>query len=157
MNFNIYVCVLVGGRKQVVINCQKWQELLLNFFAFNNFVFISRLNSKMQSLYYFLNAKQKHEILEIYLKEIINIYDDLIKNTELQDSIDYNNEEVILNFKKIKKSYEEKLIETNETSNLFHELCQEVCEHNYIIDLIDITLDNSKTIEYCQICGNTKE
>ena len=107
------------------------------------------------SVDYFLNAKQKHEILETYLKEIINIYDDLIKNTEFQDSIDYNTEEVIISLKKIKKSYEENLIETNETINLFHELCQEVCEHKYIIDLIDISPDKSTTIEYCVICGYT--
>ena len=111
------------------------------------------------SIDYFLNAKQKHENLEIYLKKIINIYDDLIKKTENQDSIDieYSAEEVIIILKKIKKSYEEKLIETSETTNLFHELCHEVCEHKYIIDLIDISPDKSMTIEYCEICGYTKK
>jgi len=29
-------------------------------------------------------------------------------------------------------------------------------EHKYIIDLIDISPDKSNTIEYCQICGYTK-
>ena len=115
------------------------------------------------SVDYFLNSKQKHEILEIYLNEIVNIYDDLIKKTELQQKCIYYDEEDNFFLKKIKKTYEEKLknykeqlSETIESYKIFEELSQEICQHKYIIDLIDISPDKSTTIEYCEICGHTK-
>ena len=116
------------------------------------------------SIDYFLNSKQKHEILEIYFNEILNIYDDLIKNTELQqNNIDYNEEDSFF-LNKIKQVYEERLKnykqqlnETIESCKMFEELSQEVCEHKYIVDLIDLSLDKSTTIEYCEICGHIKK
>lgn len=116
------------------------------------------------SIDYFLNSKQKHEILEIYFNEILNIYTDLIKNTELQQNNIYYNEEDNDFLKKIKQMYEEQLKnykqqlnETIETCKIFEDLSQELCEHKYIVDLIDISPDKSTTIEYCEICGYTKK
>lgn len=36
-----------------------------------------------------------------------------------------------------------------------HKYLHKNCNHNIVMDLIDIDPDRSKTISYCTICGNT--
>lgn len=107
---------------------------------------------------YFLFAKDKHEAICLYLNLIINIYDDLINETKLQNPNEglYNKDEDIKLFERIKQDYEDHLHQTTHFYKTIQELTNAWCKHEYIIDLIDITLDKSVSIEYCQICGHTK-
>ena len=111
------------------------------------------------SIDYFLFSKEKHVIINIYLKEIIDTYDALIQETKTQilnDNI-YNKEEDIELFAQIKQKYEIFLKQNNTFCKSLKEISQKLCVHKYIIDLIDITPDRSSVIEYCEICGHTKE
>jgi len=111
------------------------------------------------SVDYFLFAKEKHELISIYLEEIIHTYDGLItltKNqTENQDV--YNKNDDARLYTNINTMYREHLRKTKFFIKSLNRLASSVCKHNYIDDLIDITPDKSKYIQYCQICGFTKK
>ena len=110
------------------------------------------------SVDYFLHCKDKQEVVKAYLTEIIHIYQDLIETAETQTTQDgYNKVEDINLFTIIKETYLEDLNETNAFCKALEKISQKICQHNYIIDLIDITPDRSSQIEYCQTCGHTKE
>jgi hypothetical protein len=111
------------------------------------------------SVDYFLYVKEKHELLSIYLEEIIHIYDGLITLTKNQrENQDlYNKDDDTRLYTNINTIYREHLRKTNFFIKSLKKLASSVCEHKYVEDLIDITPDKSKCIQYCQFCGFTKE
>ena len=111
------------------------------------------------SVDYFLFSKKKHEIINNNLKEIISIYDELIEITKLQteNHETYDKEEDIKLYEEFKDEYENHLTLTTHISKTLADISCSMCNHNYILDLIDVTPDKSMMIEYCQNCGHTKQ
>jgi hypothetical protein len=91
---------------------------------------------------YFLFLKKKYLNISNYLTEIINSYE------ELSTYNDY----FLLQYKKYKNELSEikYLIDRVNIS-----ICK-LCEHQFVEDIIDLTPDSSRNIEYCKICECTK-
>jgi hypothetical protein len=111
------------------------------------------------SIQFFLHSKDKHIMICNYLEEIINIYDELIVQTKEQPTNEdiYDKDDDIQLLEEIKKQYEKKLVETNYSCDSLKVYSQTLCNHEFILDLIDVTPDRSQVIEYCHICEFVKE
>jgi hypothetical protein len=112
------------------------------------------------SVYYFLYLSNKHKLIRNYLEGIIDVYDDIITETKIQDNssnvVLFNKEEKLNAFENIKQQCKTHLNQANLHCETLKQQSFEVCEHRYITDLIDITPDKSTHIEYCTVCGHTK-
>ena len=88
---------------------------------------------------HFLNMKE--ETINYLIDSALNVNEDYLQYnkdvTEINDILNQNDENIrqliLLNMKIRKK-------------------LTTLCKHEWVIDLIDIDLDRSKTIEYCKIC-----
>lgn len=105
------------------------------------------------SVDYFLFLKNKYEKINIYQKEICDIYNAIVEvsiNEKNNNSCDE-----VKNFKELfilKSECEQKVKQTEYFIKYVTERLKESCKHCFIKDLIDITPDKSKEIEYCEIC-----
>jgi len=118
------------------------------------------------SLNYYLSYKEKcHEIF-LYNEEIVNIYDKLLNESfEYIDSIkneDENKQEIeiiirdmqVLQMKKTIHDYEIKRLVSLKKYLKIH--IQNICQHEFCEDEIDITPERSQKITYCVNCEYTK-
>jgi hypothetical protein len=88
---------------------------------------------------HFLNMKE--ETINYLIDTALNVNEDYLQYnkdvTEINDLLNQNDENIrqllLLNMKIRKK-------------------LTTLCNHEWVIDLIDLDLDRSKTIEYCKIC-----
>ena len=111
------------------------------------------------SVEYFLYVKEQHNLISSYVKEIVSIYDEIINKTneEVENDEIYSKEDDIQLFKELKNNYESQLEQSNYFCESLKNAVHSLCKHEYIMDLIDITPEKTQVIEYCQICGFTKE
>lgn len=108
---------------------------------------------------YFLFLEKEYKKISLHLDEIIASYEGLIVYTTKQqnktNTFEVNEMVDTLNFK-----HHQYLLQKN---RLLHSLnnCREnmnnICHHNYITDLIDLSPERSEIIQYCTLCGNTKK
>ena len=110
------------------------------------------------SINYFLYSKSQHEIVNMHLKEIIDIYEKLIENlkTNFKKEEVFNKKEEIKLYETIRDKYEQELIENMQYCDTLKDLSYATCKHNYVTDMIDVSPDKSEYIEYCDICLHTK-
>ena len=110
------------------------------------------------SLQYFLYSKQKYEIINAHLNEIIQTFEEMIEyiKTNVEEDVTFNKKEEIKICETYKFMYEQQLSENTYHCKILPEVLQSFCNHNYIKDLIDLTPDKSQTIEYCSICLSQK-
>ena len=116
------------------------------------------------NLDYLLKMKNENDYTIAYLKEI-NINYAKMKEETILNLIDTSlnvNEDVL--------QYNKHITEINANLNQQDEHLKQliflnekirtklmsICNHDWIIDSIDIDPDRSKTIEYCKICQTTK-
>lgn len=92
---------------------------------------------------YFLFLKNKYVNILSYLTEIVISYEEMSL---------YNND-FLLQYNKYKNELSEIKHLINNLNNL---ICTQ-CLHIFVEDIIDITMDRSQKIEYCQICEFTKD
>jgi hypothetical protein len=110
------------------------------------------------SVEYFLFIKEKHESISAYLNEIIKMYDECIQYVEnSEETFFYDKEENVQTFQDLKTRYISHLEKTQNFCKTFNQISHKICNHQFVTDLIDISPDRSQTIEYCSICGYTKE
>jgi hypothetical protein len=93
---------------------------------------------------FFLLYKKNYEKIIDNLDSIIDSFNNIIEINEIPDSI--------LNSKIHKNFFIEKKCEISYLKKACNKYIYANCKHDFIIDLIDITPDYSKTIKYCQIC-----
>ena len=106
------------------------------------------------SLDYYLFCKDKYELIRINLDEIIEQYE-LILDITTAEELEYEDYEIFKpKYNKIFFIREREKI--NKLINECNKKIQELCQHNFIDDLIDITPDKSKYIRYCSFCELTK-
>lgn len=107
------------------------------------------------SVEYYLLCKQKFKNIIENLNEIIKIYENIFSYTKELDTI--NAEYYLDNFN---------LIETIEQLNIkinyakcCKEYCnqkaQQMCNHEFVTDMIDIHPERSQNITFCKICEYT--
>lgn len=105
---------------------------------------------------YFLSSKKIYENILNDLNNIVNNYDVLLTKYVSEygcfhQEIDLyfsNNLQTIKTLVDYKKSITEQL-------RICNEKMQSLCEHKFVDDSIDITLDKSQNIRYCEICEYT--
>jgi arginine decarboxylase-like protein len=102
----------------------------------------------MEKLDYFLFLKKKYKDILNNLKEIDKTYFDIIVSDKTKGRY---LEHEITSKNKCKK-------QINDVEYYIQRIEKEInnlCEHNYIEDDIDITPDISQKIKYCSICEHT--
>ena len=111
------------------------------------------------SIEYYLFCRKKYEDIINNLLDIINAHTSMI---ELLDD-DYDNGNVSDDTKDeyyLQKQnimiFEDNLQKTMRLKKDCNLKINCLCEHEFIDDVIDITLDESKHISYCVVCGYTK-
>jgi capsular polysaccharide biosynthesis protein len=110
------------------------------------------------SVDYFLFLKNKYESINKYQQEIFNTYTAIV-----EVSINENKQNSSLHIEDIKElsgyknEYGEKIRQTNYFIKCIQQKLKESCVHSFVKDLIDITPDKSKEIEYCEICECDRE
>ena len=109
------------------------------------------------SVDYFLYAKKQKESILSHLKEIKEIYNELIEVTNSQDQTVYDKDKDVELFENLRNMYIKNIEETQNMYNLLTDIGCELCQHNFVQDTIDIDPDRSKVITYCTICEYTKE
>jgi hypothetical protein len=112
------------------------------------------------SLNYLLSSKKMYENILNNLNNIMENYENMLSNCVEQYGCFH--EEIDLYFMNNKQNIQKiNELKMNISENLF--LCEKqlqqmqlLCEHKFVNDSIDITLDNSKNIRYCEICEFTE-
>jgi len=95
---------------------------------------------------YFLSSKKKLQKILSYLNEIKLTYCE-IRDDDIND--EYITEQI--------NDSEKKINQLEFTIEQLSRIIFSNCEHTFVEDVIDITLDRSQNITYCTICEYTKE
>jgi len=105
------------------------------------------------SLHYFLSCKRNYINIIQKLEYIIETLDDVNYMTicEFQDNYDK-----IMNSKNNKSFFTEKIKHFQDLINNCNNELDQLCCHNFIDDVIDLTPERSQSITYCTICEYTK-
>lgn len=99
---------------------------------------------------YFLFLKKKYEQILYNLNEIDRLYEEIITSDEtVNEDVEY---EIIS-----QKENQNKINHIKKSVEFINQQIIQLCNHNFVEDLIDISPENSQTITYCTICQYTKE
>lgn len=108
------------------------------------------------NIIYYLSLKKSYVNIKNNLENIIYSYNEIIyysssnSDTSVNTNVNFQINDDLNNYKK-------KLNDINLKIKIINNLLYITCNHNFVEDLIDITLDNSKTITYCTICECNKK
>jgi hypothetical protein len=108
------------------------------------------------SIIYYLSLKKSYETIKNNLENIIDTYNEIMynsssnKNSTVNPNVNFEINDDLNHYKK-------KLNDINFKIKIVNNFLYITCEHNFIEDAIDITLDNSKNITYCSICECNKK
>ena len=93
---------------------------------------------------FFLLCRKKYDKIIENLDIIIESFQDIIELHEQSNSV--LNSEINKNYF-LEKKYEINYLKEECDKYIFNN-----CQHDFVIDLIDINEDISKTVRYCKIC-----
>lgn len=113
---------------------------------------------------YLLKIKPENDYITAYLKEIKTVYKNMKEETVfhlINTSLNVNEEYLqydkhITEIDALLNQQNDHLIKLILLNKIINYKIIDICNHEWIIDLIDIDPDKSKTIEYCKNCGLTK-
>jgi hypothetical protein len=108
------------------------------------------------SLEYYLYCRKEYDNIISYIDAIIDKYD-LINDITLTETNLDNNYCQIFKPEHNKYFFIEKQKHIKELKKICNEKIQELCNHDYVDDLIDVTPDKSIYIRYCKICEYTEK
>jgi len=110
------------------------------------------------SLDYYLYCRISYDNILKKLDTIIYLCEDINEATLFEKKIEkIENESIdVFNNENNKHFFIQKKTHIEHLRKICNEKVLELCSHNFIEDLIDITPDRSETIRYCDICGYTK-
>lgn len=101
---------------------------------------------------YFLLMIKKYDIILYNINSILEVLDETSFLTK-----QYTNDEKqfldIFNFEINKSYFMERQNHILELKNLCEKYLEKLCNHDFILDTIDITPEKSKTISYCKFCS----
>jgi hypothetical protein len=109
------------------------------------------------SIEYYLFCSVKYQCILDYLNGIDDFYYDIINVTQDSKNILKETYDEIF-FMECNNTQSINMIKKNviELKNICDKKILEMCHHEFIDDIIDITPEKSKYITYCEICGFTK-
>lgn len=109
------------------------------------------------NLSFFIELKKKNIKLMKQLEEDILLYHEIM--CHIGDNCDYNyvTVDLINYYNKLSENCSEKINEINNIVKGINNDIQRLCDHEFVIDTIDIDPEKSKTVCYCSICEYTKE
>jgi hypothetical protein len=108
------------------------------------------------SLEYYMFCKEKYEFIIKYLDGIDDLYNDIIiKTCNEEPLIEEQYFKIFLSDRSL-TSLNKKIENIKALKQICDEKIFELCEHEFIDDMIDITPDRSERIIYCGCCGYTK-
>lgn len=109
------------------------------------------------SVDFLLQSKYKYKQIEYHINEILHLYNEFIELVENDDSVNPECKIVIINKLENDEYKYQSTKEELQVLTVFSENeLKTICNHNYVKDLIDITPDLSREIEYCTLCEHTK-
>ena len=104
---------------------------------------------------FLLTLLKKYNTILTHLREIVDVYDEIIGNTELLHSDVFSQTDSVQIVEQ-KKYYLTKIKHITQTiKNVTHDI-HENCIHEFVNDSIDIDCERSQNIIYCTICDYTK-
>jgi hypothetical protein len=110
------------------------------------------------SLNYFLLCKKLTEDNLLYFDGLIanynKMYTELLKHYECMS--DCNEGKHYKNILRLLQEYNDKKKEQQELIELYKDRIYNLCEHNFIDDVIEVMLERSQNITYCTICESNK-
>jgi hypothetical protein len=119
------------------------------------------------SLEYYINLKNMYQQVINNLDDIINNYYNLLKISQNAITQNFTEDIRFTNINNILNEcifFEKKIF--NYTQERKYIICKkeecekyiyELCEHEFVVDFIDIGLEKTKNITYCKICEYTKK
>jgi len=112
-------------------------------------------NINNMSLDYYLYCRKEYDDIIDYLIEIINKYDLICDNTISEFELEKEYYE-IFNTEHNKNFFIDRLNHITHLRKICHKKVLELCNHEFVDDIIDISPDKSKCISYCKVCEYTK-
>ena len=109
------------------------------------------------SIDFFLQQKSICKQIEFHVTEIINLYEEFIDLMKQEEILE--NKAKLQNVSYLNQARHEYCNKQKELIFLkqhIDNMLKTHCNHEYEKDLIDITPDTSREIEYCTLCGHTK-
>jgi hypothetical protein len=109
------------------------------------------------SIFFNIEMKKKNENLIKQLEETVSSYNEIM--SYINENCDYNYHTVdLINFyNNLCVECEQQIIVLKNIQKQNDKNIYEQCEHNFIMDIIDINPEKDLTICYCTICELTKE
>lgn len=108
------------------------------------------------SLEYYLYCRKEYSDIIIYINEIINKYEMISDVTTSENNLEETQYELF-------KPEQNKIFFIDRLRHIKHlkKICdwkiQDLCKHDFVDDVIDISPDESKHITYCKICEYIKD
>ena len=108
-------------------------------------------------IFFIIEMKKKNENLIKQLEETIESYNEIM--SFINEKCDYNYLSIdLINFyNNLCVECEQQLTILKNMKKLNDKNIYENCEHNFVMDIIDINPEKEQTIYYCTICELTKE
>jgi hypothetical protein len=108
-------------------------------------------------IFFIIEMKKKNENLIKQLEETIASYNEIM--SFINEKCDYNYLSIdLINFyNNLCVECEQQLTILKNMKKLNDKNIYENCEHNFVMDIIDINPEKEQTICYCTICELTKE
>jgi len=103
-----------------------------------------------------IEMKIKHEILIKQLEETVFLYNEIMSSINENCVYNYSMVDLINFYNNLSAECEEQIRLIKNASELNKNKIYELCDHDFITDIIDIDPEKTKTICYCTICELSK-
>ena len=108
------------------------------------------------SLEYYLLCRNNYENIILNLRDIIENYDDIFLHTAALNIDECENIIDLHQHNAYKEEFKSKLKYVKSLRLMCELKIQNLCNHEFVEDAIDITPERSQNITYCKICEYTK-
>lgn len=107
------------------------------------------------SLEYYLYCRKSYDKILQQLDSIIDTYEDINDTTYFEENLEEENIK-LFNTEQNKNFFIERKKHIEHLRSICHSKVLELCCHQIVEDLIDISPEKSQTIRYCDICEYTE-
>ena len=108
-------------------------------------------------IFFIIEMKKKNENLIKQLEETIESYNEIMSFINKKCDYNYLSIDLINFYNNLCVECEQQLTILKNMKKLNDKNIYENCEHNFVMDIIDINPEKEQTICYCTICELTKE
>jgi esterase/lipase len=108
-------------------------------------------------IFFYIEMKKQNENLIKQLEETIISYNEIMSYINKKCEYNYITTDLINFYNDLCIECEQQMIILQNMKKVNNKNIYELCEHNFITDIIDINPEKEQTICYCTICEFTKE